>query len=151
MKAFTVLLLLTVVFLCGCVSTIEDRRKERFAAYSQLPSETQSLVDTGQIKVGMPKDAVYIAWGKPDQVIYSGSDQGQTEIWLYHGSVLRPYHYWGYGPGFYGWGPWHHGYYHYYGFPYLETDWYPQYYVSAEVQFENDCVKHWRSVPRPPY
>jgi hypothetical protein len=155
MKASSVMLLLLAAFLCGCASTIEDRRKERLAAYSQLPAETQSLIDEGQIKVGMPKDAVYIAWGKPDQVITSESDQGRSEIWLYHGSVLRPYHYWSYGPGFYGWGPWHGGYggyYHYnYGLPYLETDWYPQYYVSSEVQFENDHVKHWRSLPHPPY
>jgi len=142
------LFLLGVTFLCGCASTIEDRRKERLTAYSALPAETQSLVDTGRIKVGMPKDAVYIAWGKPDQVIQSESEQGQSETWIYHGSVLRPYYYWDYGP-YYGWGP-YRGYY-YSVLPYLETDWYPQYYVSAEVHFENGVVKHWRSLPRPPY
>jgi hypothetical protein len=62
MKRVT-LLLLAAVLLSGCASTIQDRRNERLAAYSQLPAETQTLVDTGQIKVGMPKDAVYIAWG----------------------------------------------------------------------------------------
>lgn len=142
------LLLLAVAFLTGCASTIEDRRMERLSAYSQLPPETQTLVDTGQIKVGMPKDAVYIAWGKPDQIIQSESPQGRTEIWLYHGSVLRPYHYWHYG---YGWGsPFYHGYY-YSALPYLETDWYPQYYVSAEVNFQDDKVVNWRSLPHPPY
>jgi hypothetical protein len=151
MKAFDALLLLAVAFLCGCASTIEDRRKERLAAYSQLPPETQSLVDAGQIKVGMSKDAVYIAWGKPDQVIHSESDQGQTEIWLYHGSVLRPYHYWNFGYGFPGWGTGLRDYYHYYGLPYLDVDYYQDYYVSAEVQFENGVVKHWRSLPGPPY
>jgi hypothetical protein len=142
MKAFTVLLLLAVVFLVGCATTVDDRKKERFAAYSELPPETQSLVDSGQIKVGMPKDAVYIAWGKPDQITRSESEQGQTETWSYHGSVLRPYHYWNYG---------YDGYYPYYGFPYLDTDWYPQYYVSAEVTFQNDRVVNWRSLPRPAY
>lgn len=142
------LLLLAVAFLCGCASTIEDRRKERHAAYSQLPPETRSLVDAGQIKVGMPKDAVYIAWGKPDQSIQSESEQGRTETWIYYNSVLRPYHYWHYGYAWQGWGPWYRGYY---GLPYLETDWYPEYYPSAEVQFEDDRVKSWRSLPRPPY
>ena len=146
MKAVMMLLLAT--FLCGCATTIEDRRKERLAAYSALPSETQALVDQGKIKVGMPKDAVYIAWGKPDQIVQSESDQGHSETWLYHGSTLRPYHYWSY--GFHGYAPYRHG--HYYSpIPYLETDWYPQYYVSSEVQFENDRVKHWRSLPSPPY
>jgi hypothetical protein len=94
----------------------------------------------------MPKDAVYIAWGKPDQVVQAESEQGRSETWVYEGSYLRPYHYWSYGYG--GWGS-YYGYH--YPFPYFETDWYPQYYVSREVQFENDLVKHWRSLPRPPY
>lgn len=143
MKAVTLLLLL---LLCGCASTIEDRRKERLPAYSALPSDTQALVDTGRIKVGMPKDAVYIAWGKPAQILQGESDQGRVETWVYHGSTLRPYHYWAY-HGLYG--SHYPSYYH--PIPYLETDWYPQYYVSAEVQFENDRVKHWRSLPSPPY
>lgn len=146
MKTVTLLLLLAVSFLCGCASTIEDRKKERFAAYTQLPGDTQSLVDHGQIKVGMPKDAVYIAWGKPDQTIQSESEQGHNEVWLYYGSSLRPYHYWNYG---YGWGPFYP--YYYSPLPYMETDYYPVYYVSAEVNFQNDRVVHWRSLPRPPY
>src|SRR5688572_3943261 len=141
-----VLALLLLLFLCGCASTIEDRRTERLAAYSQLPGDTQGLIDTGRIKVGMPKDAVYIAWGKPAQVLQGESDQGRVETWVYHGATLRPYHYWSY-DGFYG--SRYRSYY--YPIPYLETDWYPQYYVSAEVQFENDRVKHWLSLPSPPY
>lgn len=148
MKYIAIPLLLALAFLCGCASTIEDRKKERLAAYSQLPSEAQSLVDTGQIKIGMPKDAVFIAWGKPDQVIQSESDQGRTEIWVYHGSTLRPYHYWNYGHYGIG-GPFYHRYY--YSLPYLDTDWYPQYYVSGEVTFQNDRVINWRNLPRPPY
>jgi len=150
MNAVMMLLLLATAFLCGCASTIEDRRKERLAAYSQLSPETQTLVDTGQIKVGVPKDAVYIAWGKPDQVIEAESDQGRNETWLYHDSYLVPYNYWSY--GYYGWGPHSHFYHpYYYPLPYLMSDFYPQYYVSREVQFDNDRVKHWRSLPRPPY
>ena len=147
MKAVMMLLLVAVTFLCGCATTIEDRRKERLSVYSQLPPEMQALVDKGQIKVGMPKDAVYIAWGKPDQIIQSESDQGRTETWIYYGSSLRPYHYWSYN----GWGPFYHDHYFYSPAPYLETDYYPQYYVSAEVMFQNDRVVSWRSLPRPPY
>jgi hypothetical protein len=147
MKAVMMLLLLAVTFLCGCATTIEDRKKERLTTYSQLQPEAQTLVDTGQIKVGMPKDAVYIAWGKPDQVVQSESDQGRNESWLYHDSYLVPYSYWSYGYG--GWGSYYHPYY--YAPPYLMSDFYPQYYVRREVQFQNDQVKHWRSLPRPPY
>jgi len=147
MKRVT-LLLLAAAFLTGCASTIEDRRKERLAAYSALPPETQSLVDHGQIKVGMSKDAVYIAWGKPDQTLQSESDQDRIETWVYHGSTLRPYHYWDY--GYHGWGP-YYGYYNYSPLPYLETDYYPVYYVSGEVNFQNDRVASWRNLPRAPY
>lgn len=142
-----VLLLLAAAFLSGCASTIEDRRKEKLAAYSELPSDTQSLVDVGRIKVGMPKDAVYIAWGKPDQVIQGESQQGTTETWVYQDSYLVPYRYWSYG-GFYA--PYYRGYY-YSSLPYLDIDWYPQYYVSGEVHFQNERVKQWRANPSPPY
>ena len=145
MRAVRMILLLAVAFLCGCATTIQDRRKERLAAYSQLAPDTQSLVDKGQIKVGMPKDAVYIAWGKPDQIIQGESDQGKNDTWLYYSSTLHPYQYWNYGY----WGPSRHGYL--YSTPYLDTDWYPVYYVAREVQFENDRVKSWRSLPHPPY
>ena len=148
MNALRALLLLVFTFLCGCASTIEDRRTERLAAYSQMPPDTQSLVDSGQIKVGMTRDAVYIAWGKPGQIIQSESPQGRTETWVYHGSTLRPYQYWNY--GYHGWGPFYHRYY-YSPLPYLETDWYPQYFVSAEVTFQDDRVVNWRSLPHPAY
>lgn len=145
MRIVTLILLFGIGFLCGCASTVADRRKQMIGAYSQLPSEMQTLVDTGQIKVGLPKDAVYIAWGKPDQTVQGESAQGKAETWLYYGSTLHPYQYWNYGY----WGPWHHSYY--YSGPYLDTDWYPVYYIAREVQFENDRVKSWRSMPRTPY
>jgi len=142
------LVLLSLVILCGCASTIEDRRKEMLTAYSAMPAETQALVDAGRIKIGMPKDAVYIAWGKPDQVIQGESSEGATEAWIYHGSYFVPYHYWSYGGPY---APYYYRPYHYYPMPYLETDWYPHYYISGEVTFENDRVKHWRANPSPPY
>lgn len=145
------ILLFAVAFLCGCATTIADRKKERLAEYSQLPPEAQSLVDQGQIKVGMPKDAVYIAWGKPSQIIQGESPEGRSETWVYQNSALYPYHYWNYGSGgLYGVGPSRYRYYDY-ALPYYDVDWAPVYYVSAEVQFENDRVKSWRSMPRPPY
>ena len=143
-----VLLFLAGAFLTGCASTIEDRKKEHLATYSQLPPETQTLVDTGQIKVGMPKDAVYIAWGKPDRVIQGETDKGRSETWVYQGSTLRPYHYWNYG---YGWGPFYHGYYYSPPVPYLDTDYYPIYYLRGEVDFLDDRVAYWRHVPNAPY
>ncbi|HTD85206.1 MAG TPA: hypothetical protein VK850_01390 [Candidatus Binatia bacterium] len=141
------LLLLAALFLAGCASTIEDRRKEHFAAYTAMPPEMQALVDQRQIKVGMPKDAVYIAWGKPEQVIQGESEQGRTETWIYYGSTLRPYQYWNYGA----WGPYYRGWYYNSPLPYVETDYYPASYPKAEVTFQNDRVATWRHLPHAPY
>ena len=47
-------LLVASLLLTGCAtSTIESRRRERFAAYSTLSPEHRLVVDAGQIKVGM--------------------------------------------------------------------------------------------------
>src|SRR6266498_2068761 len=87
--------------LCGCAtSTIESRKKERYSAFSELSAEQRAAVDAGQIKVGMPKDAVYIAWGKPHQVLVSESSAGTQEVWIYLGTYLQSYNYWGFRPYF---------------------------------------------------
>src|SRR5262245_16535517 len=59
----TALGLLAALLFSGCAtSTIETRKHERYAAYAELPAEQKAAADTGQLKVGMPMDAVYIAW-----------------------------------------------------------------------------------------
>ncbi|MGH7953863.1 MAG: hypothetical protein ACREFE_18350, partial [Limisphaerales bacterium] len=57
-----IFLLLSVLFLAGCVttSTIESRKKEHAAAYTALSPEFKTLVDQGRISVGMTTDAVEI-------------------------------------------------------------------------------------------
>ena len=143
MKA-SVLILIAALMLCGCAtSTIQTRKQERSAAYAELPAATKSLVDQGKIKVGMSMDAVYIAWGKPSEVVTGESAQGSTTTWLYHGTQLQEATYWGYHP-------WYNGDY-FYGGPYLAHDYYPRTYVAAEVVFENAVVKEWRSLPQPNY
>ena len=127
---------------CSTTNTIEKRRQERAAAYATFAPETKATVDQGQIKVGMTADAVYIAWGKPSQIIAGESAAGSTTTWLYYGTQLQEVRYWAYRPHY-----WHDR--HYYGAPYLEFDYYPRNYVRAEVTFEKDIVKSWRSLPPP--
>ena len=130
--------------LSGCASsTIESRKKERLDAYNQLAPEERAEVDQGQIKVGMNADAVYIAWGKPSQVVAGESGQGPLATWLYFGTYFQGYPYWHY--SYYGWGCGHP----YYAAPYWGWgyDYYPHNYVRAEVRFENNKVKEWRSMP----
>ena len=112
------------------------------AALLPAVSYAQTMVP-GQIKVGMSMDAVYLAWGKPSQILAGESSSGATVTWLYHGTYLQEYRYWTYhhycvGRGFY-------------ASPYLDYDYYPRSYVKAEVVFEGGKVKEWRSLPQPGY
>jgi hypothetical protein len=138
-------LLLCAFLFSGCkTATVETRKQERSSAYAQLSPEFKSLVDQGRIKVGMPPDAVYIAWGKPSQILQGESSEGSVTTWLYHGTTYEEYRYWGYRPYYYR-GP------GYWSEPYLERDYVPRSYVQAEVIFQNGVVKSWRSLPRPGY
>jgi len=134
---------LAAVLLSGCASTIESRKKEHYNVYTQLSADQRAAVDAGQINVGMPKDAVYIAWGKPHQVLVTESPAGKNEVWLYMGTYLQGYNFWGFRP--------YYGPYHYYHGPYLYYDYVPISYAKAEVIFEGDKVKQWRTLPQPWY
>ena len=130
------------LIVAGCASsTIEKRKRENYGAYSGLPSDIQSAVDQGQVKVGMSPEAVYIAWGKPSQVLTNESSQGTFVTWLYQGNRLKSYHYWTYHTYLsdgYSW-----------GHPYLATSYFPVEYVSAEVTFRDGLVAEWRTLPAP--
>lgn len=141
-KIYPTVLLASVLVLAGCKSsTVETRRTERQAAYQSLSPEYRSLVDQGQIKVGMPEDAVYIAWGKPAQVVSSEDKSGRTTTWLYHGSWLEENRYWSYREvsrdG------------RVYLERYLDRDYNSRDYISAEIVFQNGAVLRWRTLPRP--
>lgn len=133
-----------IVVVTGCKSsTVETRRVERSAAYSSLPADQRELVDKGQIRVGMSQDAVYIAWGKPAQVVASEDKSGRKTQWLYHGTWLEENRYWSYrevsrdGRT--------------YLERYLDRDYNPRDYIRAEITFQNGVVASWRTLPRPLY
>jgi hypothetical protein len=81
---------------CASPSTVTTRKQERAAAYAALSAEHQALVDAGRVAVGMGEDAVYMAWGKPAQVLQSGDATGLRTTWLYHGNTTDTYQYWHY-------------------------------------------------------
>jgi len=141
-KLYLTVLMAGALFLTGCKSsTVETRRTERPAAYSALPADQRTLVDQGQIKVGMSEDAVYIAWGKAAQVVSSEDKNGRTTTWLYHGSWLEENRYWSYREvsrdG------------RVYLERYLDRDYNSRDYISAEIVFKNGVVASWRTLPRP--
>ncbi len=142
LKSITVLLCCGAI-LCGCASsTIEKRRAERITAYETLSPEYQQLVDAGEIKTGMPKDAVYIAWGKPDDITYSEDSHGKLETWLYYGRDMKEYRYWNYrainrGDG------------EEYLVRHLESDYNPESFLKAELIFSRGKLISWRTYPTP--
>ena len=126
----------------GCAtSTVEKRKQERYGAYSALASEQRELVDQGRVKVGMGMDAVYIALGKPNEILQQETQAGSTTHWLYHGSALREYRYWTYRAVRAG--------DRYYSEPYMAQDYYLQPYVRSEIVFQDEVVKEWRTLPSP--
>ena len=139
---FFVLALFACVVLTGCAtSTIESRRQERLAAYQGLSPELKTLVDKGQIKVGMSQDAVYISWGSPSDVLQSETAEGALTTWQFHGAWMQETRFWTYrevardNTTFLE--------------RYLERDYNPRDYVKAEITFMNGVVKQWRTLPRP--
>lgn len=130
------LVLLSLVLLGGCAttSTIPSRERERAEAYASFSPEIKSMVDQGRIKAGMTMDAVYIAWGAPEEVLQSGNAQGEFTTWVYRGSFLEETRYW-------------------VGrrYPYLAHDYEPRTYVRAEIVFANGLVQSWRTLPQPAY
>jgi hypothetical protein len=128
---------------CSTSSTIDSRKKERPAAYADLPAEQKKSVDQGQIKVGMSADAVYIAWGPPAQILESESAEGHVTTWIYTGQWMEEARIWAYREVPYD-GT-------YFLERYVERDYYPRSYVRAEIVFQNGVVSSWRTLPRPVY
>jgi outer membrane protein assembly factor BamE (lipoprotein component of BamABCDE complex) len=145
MKPFlSILLAATTMFLAGCAtSTVESRRTERMAAYNSLPEDQRALVDLGQVRVGMNQDAVYIAWGAPQQKTQAEDGQGLSETWVYSSSTLDTYNYWTFRERTDRQG-------RTYLDRVLETDSQINSYVSAEITFADGKVKSWRTFPTPP-
>jgi hypothetical protein len=132
-----------LILLVGCATkpTVESRRQERPAAYAALTTEQQQLVDKGEIKVGMNEDAVYIAWGKPAQVLQSEDKSGHVTTWVYQGTTTDEYVGWRYmelagprGPIF---------------TRRLDSDFNVRDYVSAELVFRDGKLQSWRTLPKP--
>jgi hypothetical protein len=138
--------LLILVLLAGCAtqSTIETRRAERAAAYASLNAEDRAMVDAGQIRVGMPADAVYIAWGQPSEILESeDAQQGRLTTWRYYGSSLQETRYWAYREVSRG----QRG--GVYLERYLTSDYTPRDYVRSEIVLKEGKVLSWRTLPRP--
>ena len=137
--------------LSGC-STVGSRIDANRAAFEQLPPAQKALVGQGKIQAGMSQQAVYIAWGQPQQKSAGMVRSVPTETWVYTLSTAAygPYPYggagfgYGYGyagrVGFYGL----HGRNRYYG-SFVDPYWDPFYYpFPATVSYPVKTVSFQR-------
>ena len=116
---------------CGTPGTRISQRPE---VYQRLSPRDQALVSQGQIRLGMTMDAVWLAWGTPEQTI-PGSGRGRpTETWVYLRYETPP----SYG------GPYYYGPFDWSYIP-------PKFpYPSKGVTFSNGRVVFFRHLPSPP-
>jgi hypothetical protein len=70
------------VIFSGC-GTTRYRVSQHPEMYQSLSPRDQALVSQGQIRAGMTMDAVWLAWGIPDQKIPNNMDGRATETWVY--------------------------------------------------------------------
>jgi len=150
---FLPLLSLAAVVLASCASSSPTSRIEKNPAiFDRVPSSQRGLVEEGRIENGMGKDAVFIAWGKPDSVAEGESDRRRFERWTY--TSLKPVlsnsfygGYGGYGRGFSRYGSYYDPYYGHgrrnFGYGYGQAiDYVPV--RSAIVDFTNGRVTKWQ-------
>ena len=155
---------LGALLLSGCETT-QDRIAQRPEAYNALSPRDKELVSRGQIRQGMSRDAVYIAWGAPNQRgpgRYRGSS---TESWIYFNTTAGNYYPppFAYGYGGFGYGGFGGSYLHrhrsgrlhrhiYYD-PFYDPWFYRRTsvvsYPERVVSFQNGRVISWQYLPEP--
>lgn len=99
------------LFLSSCAPVNQKTRIEKNPTiYEKLPESHKALVRQGQIKKGMHKDGVFLAWGKPNSVTQGFKSNRSFEKWIYTSSTpvyrhgFNPYFGYGWGSGRRGWG-----------------------------------------------
>lgn len=152
------LAVIATAFLVQCSSTPQTRIQKNSQMYGRLSSRDQHLVTHGLIREGMTRDAVFLAWGRPDSVSYGVNRGRESEMWTYEGqrpvrsmSMNVGFGFGGFGGG--GWGPYGYGGwgpYGFGGFPYYgggtTTTYIP--YTAGVAEFVNGRVVSWKSVRR---
>ena len=153
MKRPTLILLAVVTaFLASCASstTLRERRiTENSEIYNGLSEQDRALVNEGKIREGMHKEAVFLSWGRPND-IREGSRSGVPyETWLYTGQRAHTQTYlslgygYGYDPYYYGYGGRYYGRSHLGFGPGVATTYRPVRLGSVEML--NDKVVSWET------
>ena len=104
LRALTLCLAASALIVPGC-STTEMRISDHPEIFQTLSPRDQELVKVGKIREGMSQDAVWIAWGAPDQKATGVARGRPVETWIYneytYANAPYPYPYGPYGYGGY--------------------------------------------------
>jgi len=141
LRASTLAVALGTLILTSC-STPETRISEHPDLYQSLSHRDQALVSQGQIRIGMSRTAVWLAWGRTDQRIVGNMGDGPTETWIYTYCASYPYY------------PYYAPWDVYFGAPLYDPfcySWFPQSipYPGKIVTFANGRVASYRYVTSP--
>lgn len=102
--ALTLILAASALFLAGC-ATPEQRISDHPEIFQTLSPRDQELVKAGKIREGMSQNAVWVAWGTPDQKATGVARGTPVETWIYneytYANAPYPYPYGPYGYGGY--------------------------------------------------
>src|SRR5213079_1321125 len=82
----------SALILTSC-STTETRISNHPEIYQTLSPRDQALVSQGQIRPGMSENAVWLAWGSPEQKAVGNMRGRATETWVYITYTTAPYGY----------------------------------------------------------
>ena len=140
-RASTLGLATAAIVLTSC-STPQTRISENPDLYQSLSHRDQALVTQGQIRIGMSKTAVWLAWGTTDRKIIGNMGSGPTETWIYTYYASYPYY------------PYYAPWDIYFGAPLYDPfcySWFPQSiaYPGKVVTFANGRVASFQYVKSP--
>ena len=80
--ALTFGLAASALIFTGCAS-LESRISDHPEIFNSLSPRDQALVRQGQIRSGMSENAVWLAWGSPEQKAVGNMRGRPTETWVY--------------------------------------------------------------------
>jgi len=157
----------SALILAGC-STIETRISENPEMFNRLSENDRALVQQAKIRDGMPQDAVYLAWGRPDGRTRGFVRGRPAETWIYNTTTSAPggYGFGGLGYGGFGYGRHggygylrrhHYGRHLYYGYgPFFDPFYYGRgsdivSYPERTVSFQNGRVVAYQFLTPPRY
>jgi len=137
-----------LVVMVGCAAPVQRRIERNPELFAKLSTEDQGLVRQGRLREGMTKEAVFLAFGRPDRVATGRKGGKDFEKWTYLGQRAVTTQTFGMGFGAWG-GGWGGGYCGPYYDPFLMggpvTTYIP--YDAASVDFAAGRVTGWESSP----